>query len=83
MDSPAISMTPSSGSSKPEMRRNVVVLPQPLGPSSEIVSPAATVNVTLSTAVVAPNRLLTLRNSITVSGDGDMGSPMTERRLGR
>jgi hypothetical protein len=41
------------------------------------------VNVTLSTAVVAPNRLLTLRNSITVSGDGDMGSPMTERRLGR
>ncbi len=46
MDWPAISMTPSSGASKPEIRRKVVVLPQPLGPRSATVSPAATENVT-------------------------------------
>src|SRR6266446_6945014 len=81
MDSPAISMTPSSGSSKPEIRRNVVVLPQPLGPSSETISPAPTLKVTLSTAVTAPNRFMTLRNSMTVSVAGAMCFPMNERRL--
>jgi hypothetical protein len=42
IDSPAISMLPPSGSSKPEMRRKVVVLPQPLGPSKAKSSPGLT-----------------------------------------
>src|SRR5215813_5599637 len=37
-------MLPSLGVSKPAMQRKVVVLPQPLGPSSETNSPAATLS---------------------------------------
>ena len=40
--SPASSTVPASGRSKPAMRRSVVVLPQPLGPSSASNSPART-----------------------------------------
>ena len=38
---PASSMRPASGSSKPAMRRSVVVLPEPDGPSSVKNSPRA------------------------------------------
>src|SRR5436190_1854967 len=42
MRSPSRKIPPSVGVSNPAMQRNVVVLPQPLGPSSETNSPAAT-----------------------------------------
>ena len=41
---PLSKMLPSVGVSNPAMQRKVVVLPQPLGPSSETNSPAATLN---------------------------------------
>src|SRR5688572_21821995 len=39
---PPIVIVPSSGSSKPAMRRSVVVLPQPEGPSRARISPRST-----------------------------------------
>ena len=44
MELPLSRMLPSVSVSKPAMQRKVVVLPQPLGPSSETNSPAATLN---------------------------------------
>src|SRR5258708_33942711 len=52
---PPISTSPSVGSTRPAIMRNVVVLPQPLGPSSATSSPAAMRSVTLSTAVLVAN----------------------------
>ena len=54
---PAISTSPALGFSKPATMRNVVVLPQPLGPSSVTTSPCSTLNETLSTAVILPKIL--------------------------
>src|SRR5215212_6584854 len=48
--SPPMEMVPSVGCSRPAMQRNVVVLPQPDGPSSTTISPAATRKLTSSTA---------------------------------
>src|ERR1043165_256134 len=48
--SPPIEMLPPVGCSRPAMQRNVVVLPQPDGPSSTTISPAATRKLTSSTA---------------------------------
>src|SRR5260370_31021621 len=53
-----MTMRPSSGTSKPAISRNSVVLPQPDGPSSAKNSPASTASDTRSTAATAPNRLL-------------------------
>ena len=47
---------PSVGSSKPPIMRNVVVLPQPDGPSSEKNSPSPMMRSTRSTAVTSPRR---------------------------
>src|SRR5437763_7070432 len=58
---PPTSMRPSSGSSKPGVRLNVVVLPQPGGPSSAKNSPASTARSTASTARVMPSKLLLTR----------------------
>src|SRR5919197_1372286 len=44
-------MRPSSGFSRPAMQRSVVVLPQPDGPSSVTISPAATSKSMAATAV--------------------------------
>src|SRR5882757_4173248 len=52
---PPISTSPSVGSTRPVIMRNVVVLPQPLGPSSATNSPAPMRSVTPSTAVLVPN----------------------------
>ena len=52
--SPLMLIVPRSARSNPAMQRSVVVLPQPLGPSSEMNWPGATVNDTSSTAVTAP-----------------------------
>ena len=46
------SSSPESGESRPAMRRSSVDLPQPLGPTRETSSPAATESETLSSACV-------------------------------
>src|SRR3954467_9899762 len=48
--SPPIEMVPPVGCSSPAMHRSVVVLPQPEGPSSTTISPAAMRKLTSSTA---------------------------------
>src|SRR5437764_9270411 len=48
--SPPIEIVPAVGCSRPAMQRKVVVLPQPDGPSSTTISPAATRKLTSSTA---------------------------------
>src|SRR3954471_1627961 len=48
--SPPIEMVPPVGCSRPAMHRSVVVLPQPEGPSSTTISPAAMRKLTSSTA---------------------------------
>src|SRR5260370_25920140 len=60
---PPIRIAPSSGCSQPAISRSVVVLPQPEGPSKERNSPLRTRRLTESTAVRAPNRLVTARSS--------------------
>src|SRR5437868_4076484 len=47
---PAMLITPLVGCSRPATQRNVVVLPQPDGPSSTTISPAGTAKLTPSTA---------------------------------
>ena len=44
--------SPESGASSPAIRRNNVDFPQPLGPTSEMSSPASTESETLSRAAV-------------------------------
>src|SRR5881628_1053488 len=48
--SPPIEIDPPVGCSRPAMQRSVVVLPQPDGPSSTTISPAAMRKLTSSTA---------------------------------
>src|ERR1700738_1137784 len=47
---PAMLISPSVGCSRPATQRNVVVLPQPDGPSSTTISPAGTTKLTPSIA---------------------------------
>src|SRR5271165_1557372 len=47
---------PASGRSRPATRRNVVVLPAPVGPSNTTNAPSSTVSDRLDTACVAPKR---------------------------
>src|SRR5437879_3858591 len=61
---PCRTIRPSSGASKPAIIRSVVVLPQPLGPSSEKNSPSAIGKLTSSTAPTPPKRLLTPSRAI-------------------
>ena len=51
---PLIAIVPPLGVSSPAMQRKVVVLPQPLGPSSVTNSPAATSNEIAWITVAAP-----------------------------
>jgi hypothetical protein len=51
---PPIRIWPSLAISSPAMRRNVVVLPQPEGPSRVTSLPGSIVNETVSTAVTVP-----------------------------
>src|SRR5690349_4113642 len=57
--------TPSSGSSNPAMRRSVVVLPQPLGPSREMIWPRSTENEQSPSAATGPKRFDTWLSSTT------------------
>src|SRR5687768_8757932 len=54
-----IQMRPASFCSRPAIIRSVVVLPQPLGPSSVTSRPSGTSRDTPSTARTPPNRLAT------------------------
>ena len=56
---PRSRMRPSSGCSNPPIIRRLVVLPQPLGPSSEKNSPSRISSETERTASTLPNRLVT------------------------
>src|SRR6266550_4815816 len=56
---PEISTLPVEGSSKPAMIFKIVVLPEPLGPSSVTSAPSETENEVGSTAVTVPNSLET------------------------
>src|SRR5580700_1258086 len=58
MSVPSNRICPASGSTKPAIERKVVVLPQPLGPSSDTSSPSPISMLRSSTAVAAPNRLV-------------------------
>ena len=60
---PSISNVPLDVLSKPPIRFSVVVLPQPLGPSSAKNSPLPIVRSMFSSAVVVPKRLVTPRSS--------------------
>src|SRR5690606_17986619 len=58
MSAPSTSTRPASGCRKPAMRRSVVVLPQPEGPSRETISPGAMSSVRSSTIVRPPSTLV-------------------------
>src|SRR4051812_27154919 len=67
---PAMLIAPSVGCSRPATQRSVVVLPQPEGPSSTTISPAATVKLTSSTAgrpVAKTLRRRSIRSSADIS----------------
>src|SRR5437867_1830457 len=63
--SPAMVARPSDGSSSPHNIRMTVDLPEPLGPRKPKMLPLATENVTPSTAVKCPNRLVRFSQWIT------------------
>src|SRR5690554_5338309 len=50
-----IAIVPESGVSRPAMQRSSVVLPQPLGPSSVVTDPSATLRLTSLRAVTSPS----------------------------
>src|SRR5262249_49707559 len=60
-------ISPPSGRSSPATSRSVVVLPQPLGPSSVKTSPRRTSRDARSTAGLGPKALLTSSSAKTVS----------------
>src|SRR5437773_4932171 len=61
---PAMMMSPDVTRSRPAIMRNVVVLPQPEGPSRQTTSPAATDRSASLTATKSPNFLVILRASM-------------------
>src|SRR3954471_12234857 len=58
----SIRMSPASGVRNPAIRLSVVVLPDPLGPSSETKAPAGTSSEMRSTAWDAPNAFVSARS---------------------
>src|SRR5919202_3884382 len=76
---PCRTMRPWSGASNPAIIRSVVVLPHPLGPSSEKNSPSAISSVTSWTASTLPKRLLTRSTAIATLRCVGMGRGLAER----
>src|SRR6185437_9471262 len=60
---PPTAISPSVGSTKPAIRRSVVVLPQPDGPSRQTRRPCSILSDTASTTASGPYRLVRPRNS--------------------
>src|SRR5664279_3742539 len=67
-----MAIVPASGRSSPATKRSSVVLPAPVGPSNTMNSPFGIVKLTSSSAVTAPNRLVT--RSMTTSATGAPGA---------
>src|SRR6266705_1279426 len=65
---PRSALSPASGCSSPATRRKVVVLPQPLGPSSVKISPRSTSSDAPSRARTAPKTLVTPSRRRTITG---------------
>src|SRR5262245_58353755 len=65
MSLPSSNTCPADGDSKPAIRRRLVVLPQPDGPSKVKNSPGATSRSTVSSPTTSPKRLDTLSNCTT------------------
>src|SRR5579862_6869819 len=83
---PPITISPSSGCSKPAIIRSDVVLPQPDGPRSDRNSPLRTFRLTPFTAVSEPNRLVTARNSTSYassSAELTQGHPLNDHLGGK
>src|SRR5256885_561276 len=64
---PRSAISPASGCSSPATRRKVVVLPQPLGPSSVKISPRSTSSDAPSRARTAPKTLVTRSRRRTIT----------------
>src|SRR5437763_9680127 len=79
---PAMLISPPVGCSSPATQRNVVVLPQPEGPSSATISPAATVKLTPSTAG-APAAKILRKRSTRSSADMQLAPITSPRKAGR
>src|SRR5437763_6913869 len=72
---PPMRISPAVGCSSPATQRNVVVLPQPDGPSSATMPPAGTVKLTSSTAGVPAAK--TLRKRSTRNSDDTRVAPIS------
>src|SRR5262245_51153135 len=68
-------ISPPSGRSSPATRRSVVVLPQPLGPSSVNSSPRSIWSETPSTAAIEPKSLVTPSRARSVSPAPGFAAP--------
>src|SRR6266446_3165718 len=64
---PANFIDPADGTSVPESRLKIVLLPEPFGPIRPRISPSSTLNETLLTAVKPPKRLTSPATSSTRS----------------
>src|SRR5437867_1717404 len=69
-------MRPASGFSKPAMRRSVVVLPEPDGPSMVKNSPCSTSRLTSSSATTSPNALRTETSATSTARSVTGASPL-------
>src|ERR1700680_733647 len=79
---PPMRTTPALGCSRPATQRNVVVLPQPEGPSRATISPAPTEKLTSATAGAPVAK--TLRKRSTRSSADMVLAPLTSpRKAGR
>src|SRR3954464_5641807 len=85
---PPSSIRPPSGRSKPAIRRSVVVLPEPEGPSSVKNSPRRTSRSMLSTAITPPyalrtpaSRMSSSRAATAATGSAGASAAMVERLL--
>ena len=76
---PSIRSVPREAVSKPPIRLSVVVLPQPLGPSSEKNSPLRMARSTPSSATTEPKRLPTSRSSTAKLATGYVRIRITSR----
>src|ERR687886_796410 len=75
---PPIEIVPEVGCSSPATHRSVVVLPQPEGPSSTTISPAATRKLTSSTAGLPVAKTLRRRSTFS-SADMSVPYPREDR----
>src|SRR6185295_10065852 len=86
MSSPARTISPPSGSTRPATMRSSVVLPQPEGPRSARNSPGAASSDTPSTATTAPKALRSRRTlsagaTPLTAGDAPAATPGSTRDL--